>query len=510
MRVVLFFFFILAFCHPDETSQLDAKFNADLKEIRESLDKLKADSLKQLGDVQSSVGGNKAQTSAELKTMRTQLEENKGQISNLNTKVQNLPKLPADIVTKKELDQSFEHVQSLLNEIQMPDVSKFIGEAEVKSIVGAEMKSKIEEIQTELRTINQNAKKLTSNHESTNEGLNKELEALKKDASDLKKQVKQLKNSKKQFGKINSRLDDLENLQKEQKKQLKKLHDQQQQTIDREFVKLKNDIKEELKRDAQGVFASMMTEIQYTLSLVRDSYTHVSYDIAVRLGFEKSDVDNVFGNISSFMSSLWTQAQNSFSFAKEKIMALMEVAKEKLPVVIEAVKENTGGAASIAYQYAMLISTKIQEVAVAVWEFVKLYTMKGVEKAQSFEADDFKNAANDAMSTAKREYEGFKSRNEVRSAMKSVAGTLGQVFPDKSANELENMVEMALMGIIGFIVFFILYLNLKVLYSCFCRRRSKIVPSANEKKEPEPQTPTKKGSEKKTTPRKKQKKSRKN
>lgn len=507
----LCFFFILAFCHSDETSKLDAKFNAELKELRESLNKLKAESLKQIGDVQSSVSGNQAQTNTQLKALRATLEENRGQISSLDTKVQNLPKLPTDIVTKKELDQSFEHVQSLLNEIQMPDVSNFIGEADVKSIVDAEMKSKIGEIKSELKTIKRSARTLTSKHESTNEGLNKELESVKKEASDLKKQLRQVKRAQKQFDTMNSRLDELENLQKEQRKKLKKLHDQQQQKIDSEFIKLKNDIKEELKRDAQGVFSSMMTEISYTLSLVRDSYTHVTYDIAVRLGFERSDVDNVFGKVSSFIAGLWTHSKNSFSFAKEKVITLLEVGKEKFPIVVEIVKDNTEDVVSMGYQYTMLASSKIQQVAMNAWEFGKLYTMKGVEKAQSYDADDFKNAANDAINVVKREYDGFRSRKDIRSLMSSAAINLGQVFPDKSTNELENIVEMGMMGIVGFLVCFSLYFIMKVFCSCFCRRRSKVDTSAVQKKEPELKTTDKKKTDdKKTSTPRKNKKKRKN
>ena len=78
---------------------------------------------------------------------------------------------------------------------------------------------------------------------------------------------------------------------RQQDKMLKKLRKQNEQKIETQFAKLKQDLKEELLKDAKGVFATMGAEMGYLFALVRDSYVHVTYDISNRLGFEKEYLD---------------------------------------------------------------------------------------------------------------------------------------------------------------------------------------------------------------------------
>merc|ERR1719454_1462680 len=120
---------------------------------------------------------------------------------------------------------------------------------------------------------------------------------------------------KKNLSSISDQMDALTSRQKEQEDLLKELREQHQKTVNEQFAKLKQDLKDELKKEVNGVFASMWAELSYLLALVRDSYVHVIYDISTRLGFEKKDVDSLFATVSGIFSDLWQSTQNLFALS---------------------------------------------------------------------------------------------------------------------------------------------------------------------------------------------------
>jgi len=298
---------------------------------------------------------------------------------------------------------------------------------------------------------------------------------------------------------------------------LKKLRKQNEQKIETQFAKLKQDLKEELLKDAKGVFATMGAEMGYLFALVRDSYVHVTYDISNRLGFEKEDVDSLFDKSSSLLSSVWTTAQDLFAKAKAMFFSLLDVAKEKFPVILNFIQENTKGLWENASKFFAASWEKISEVSSFVWEKMQLYGEKGMSMAQEqfqelqkYEMDDVKMAATNGMNNMRSQYEDLKTRPEVLSMLSAVSQKLTELLPEKSKAEIDGYVELGFVTLVCLLMFSLLYITLQLFCSCCCRKRSKLEtpePVEKQKKE-ETQTQSKERTSKKSSTPKKKKKER--
>jgi len=481
-------FFLISFCNTDATNAetlveeqikgLRAEFDSNLKKVR-----------------------------ADLTKQATTLES---QISAIDSTVKGLPTIPKDLITKSDLDKSFEHVQSLLDAIQMPDVSQFLKQEELNGLRTA-TNLKIDELKAEIADL----KKKTTAQGKQDNSIQKEVDELKKGASSVQREIRKLKKTKNELSELSERVEKLELQQQQQDKMLKKLRKQNEQKIETQFAKLKQDLKEELLKDAKGVFATMGAEMGYLFALVRDSYVHVTYDISSRLGFDKEDVDSLFDKSSSLLSSVWTTAQDLFAKAKAMFFSLLDVAKEKFPVILDFIQENTKGLWENASKFFAASWEKISEVSSFVWEKMQLYGEKGMSMAQEqfqelqkYEMDDVKMAATNGMNNMRSQYEDLKTRPEVLSMLSAVSQKLTQLLPEKSKAEIDGYVELGFVTLVCLLMFSLLYITLQLFCSCCCRKRSKLEtpePVEKQKKE-ETQTQSKeKPSKKSSTPRKKKK-----
>jgi ribosomal protein S15P/S13E len=479
-------FFLIAFCNTDATDSaklmeeqikgLRAEFNSNLKNVR-----------------------------ADLTKQATSLET---QISALDSHVKSLPK---DLITKSDLDKSFEHVQSLLDAIQMPDVSQFLKQEEL-NIATTATNLKIDELKAGIADL----KKKTTAQKKASDSNKTQIDELKKGERTQDREIRKLKNVKKDLSEISERVEKLATLHEEQDKMLNKLLQQNEQKIETQFAKLKQDLKEELLKDAKGVFATMGAELGYLFALVRDSYVHVTYDIANRLGFEKEDVDSLFDKSSNLFAALWKTAQDLFASAKELFFSLLDVAKEKFPVILNFIQENTKGFWEDASKFFSAAWEKISEICSFVWEKMQLFGEKGMsiaqeqfQELQKYEMDDVKMAATNGMNNMRSHYEDLKTRPEVRSLLSAVSQKLTELLPDKSKPEIDGYVELGFMAVVFLLLFGLLYIILQMFCSCCCRKRSKLETSApaQQKKEETTQTQTKEktSSKKSSTPRKSKK-----
>merc|ERR1719461_763606 len=390
----------------------------------------------------------------------------------------------------------------------MPDVSQFLKQEELNGLRTA-TNLKIDELKAEIADL----KKKTTAQGKQDNSMQKEVDELKKGASSVQREIRKLKKTKNELSELSERLEKLELQQQQQDKMLKKLRKQNEQKIETQFAKLKQDLKDELLKDAKGVFATMGAEMGYLFALVRDSYVHVTYDISNRLGFEKEDVDSLFDKSSSLLSSVWKTAQDLFATAKELFFSLLDVAKEKFPVILNFIQENTKGFWEHASKFFSAAWEKISEICSFVWEKMQLFGEKGMSMAQEqfqelqkYEMDDVKMAATNGMNNMRSHYEDLKTRPEVRSLLSAVSQKLTEVLPDKSKTEIDGYVELGFMAVVALLLFGLLYITLQMFCSCCCRKRSKLETSApaEQKKEEKTQTQTKEktSSKKSSTPRK--------
>eukprot|EP00493_Phyllostaurus_siculus_P026205 UN26550 len=131
----------------------------------------------------------------------------------------------------------------------MPDVSQFLKEEEL-NIATTATNLKIDELKAGIADL----KKKTTAQRKASDSNKTQIDELKKGERSQDREIRKLKNVKKELSEISERVEKLATLQEEQDKMLKKLRQQNEQKIETQFAKLKQDLKEELLKDAKGVF----------------------------------------------------------------------------------------------------------------------------------------------------------------------------------------------------------------------------------------------------------------
>jgi len=339
------------------------------------------------------------------------------------------------------------------------------------------------------------------------------LDEIKTTTRQIKSEIKKLKSTVRKVDDVSTSIQQIIKLQEEQAEKIAELKTKQKV----EYDELKQSLKDDIKGEFSGFFTSIAVEVDEMGTLIRNSYIFVIYDVSKRLGFKESDVDFIFEQMEQYFNLMYAKVVEVVDIIMKQVQDLWELAKVHVPVYYATFSERTS-------QYTETASTKFTEFAtVAGDKFSTFSTVAGehatvygnaaseflsaqMEEMQKVDPQEFMDKA---QTKARNAFENLKSNPDVQSTMKTAFSKVGVEFEEKSQEDVDLIMNVTLMSIIGTVVLFgltILFSLLRSLCRCCCgSKKRKIIPtpSVNVPKEEEKSAPAT------TSTPKKQKKSKK-